>query len=644
MHETHRPAMPVKKNWFCALFALVLFTPVVSAEPVPAEWPQYKLETAATGEWWNTRHSGNAEWLNLVHVDRDKVVAFALYTTQRGTLKMTAQLYPLKEGESRTARLEIKQGGNWVQIAEQPVLYPGWSAHFRIEGWDETRDVPYRVRHGEKAEFVGLIRRNPREKNEIVVGSMSCNSSKDRLERNVMVENLIKLNPDVLFFAGDQSYDHTEHTAAWLLWGAQFKEVIKDRPVITIPDDHDIGQGNLWGENGIKADSSAGDSGGYYYPPSYVNMVQRCQTWHLPDAFDPTPVERGIGVYYTAYKVGGVDFAILEDRKFKSGPKGKIPQQGPRPDHIINPNYDPATIDLPGLEMLGARQLKFLREWGQDWSDAQMKCVLSATNFAGAVTHHGSAKTKLHADLDSNGWPQTGRNQALREIRRALAVHLAGDQHLAVITQHGIDAFRDGPFSFVNPAIFNNYYSRAWLPAGQGVNPIAASGLEYTGDYRDGFGNRITMFAYANPPDPFPKDRNLNRADGFGLARFNKTTRTITFECWPRICDVSKGDAGQYPGWPLTIKMTDNDGRKPAGWLPTLKFVGVTDPVLQVVEEATGEIIYTLRIKGADYAPPVYRAGLYTVKIGSDKPDKLTFKSVASKEYKDLGELVVKLK
>ena len=71
-------------------------------------------------------------------------------------------------------------------------------------------------------------------------------------------------------------------------------------------------------------------------------MVQRQQTWHLPDPVDPAPVDRGIGVYFTRLRVGGVDFAILEDRKFKTGPAGKIPQMGPRPDHINDPNYDPA--------------------------------------------------------------------------------------------------------------------------------------------------------------------------------------------------------------------------------------------------------------------------------------------------------------
>jgi hypothetical protein len=59
-------------------------------------------------------------------------------------------------------------------------------------------------------------------------------------------------------------------------------------------------------------------------------------------------VAQDISSYYTSLTLGGVDFAILEDRKFKSGPKGKIPKMGPRPDHIRDKSYDPASIDLPG--------------------------------------------------------------------------------------------------------------------------------------------------------------------------------------------------------------------------------------------------------------------------------------------------------
>jgi hypothetical protein len=610
-----------------ALLLLVMGWAMAAESPFPGPRGE-KLDLAAREDMWDKPAKGFLA--EFTRVPRDQVVGFALYTQQDGVLKLTAQLYPLKPGEPREVRLEFQRDGAWREAARAPVLYPGWSAHFRIAPWDGTKNVPYRVRHGESAMFEGLIRRDPSDKAVIVVGSLSCDSNKDRGDRAETVEKLKRQNPDLLFFAGDQSYDHQEHTAAWLLWGRHFREIIKDRPVVTIPDDHDIGQGNVWGEGGIVADSSAGDSGGYFYPAEYIRMVDQCQTWHLPDPVDPKPISQGINVYFTRLRVGGVDFALIEDRKFKSGPKGKIPQMGPRPDHIRDPNYDPKSIDLPGLQLLGERQMVFLRQWGQDWTGARMKAVLSQTAFCGAVHMHGSKNNRLLADLDCNGWPQTQRKLALMELRRALACHLCGDQHLSVVVKHGIDAFRDGPFAFTNPAIVNSYYGRWWEPADAkaGPNSVPGSPLAWTGDYLDGFHNRITMIAYANPTFADIKvmaekqrDPKAELGDGYGLICFNTQTGETTFECWPRYADLSKGDAAQYPGWPVKFRMEENDGRPVAGHLPELVVENATDPVVQVVAEKDGDILYTRRIRGQRFCPPVYAGGAYTVKVGRDRPD-----------------------
>ncbi len=585
-------------------------------EPEPFG-PEYKqLERQASGRWWELENP-------KLKVPRDQVIAFAVYTHDRGTLKLTAQFYPLLPEEPKQAILELQTDGQWREAATRPIHEIGWSAHFRIEAWDNRQDVPYRVRHGEAALFEGLIRQDPIDKPVIVVGSLSCNSSRTPGPRPRIIDNLKQIDPDLLFFAGDQSYHHKEHTFGWIEFGTQFKELLRDRPVITIPDDHDVGQSNIWGENGKKAATPQGPGGGFFYPARYVNMVQRCQTWHLPDAFDPRPIGRGIGVYFTNLRVGGIDFAIIEDRKFKSGPKGKIPKMGPRPDHIIDPAYDPAAVDLPELQLLGERQLKFLDAWSQDWTGAQMKCVLSQTAFAGAVHLHGTPDNRLIADLDCNGWPQTGRNRALAAIRRAWAPHLCGDQHLAVVVQHGIDQHRDGPFGFTNPAIVNTIYGRWWHPADErpGPSSVPDSPLKWTGDYRDGLGNRITMLAYANPED---RTDELKRADGFGVVRFDKQNRTITFECWPRFADVNQGDTAQFPGWPITVNMRDNDGRSPVGHLPELVVSGASQPVIQVKNEQGGEILYTVRAASQRFRPPVYADGTYTVKIGRDRPDLKT--------------------
>ena len=449
----------------CVAFLFVAWCGAAKGESNKPFGPDFpKLDSDAVGEWWKTKGKrGNGPRLM---VPRDEVLGFAVYTVAHGTLKLTAQLFPLLPDESREVVLEVRPVGDvdWRKVAAEKVLYPGWSAHFRVKDWDTTRDFDYRLSHGEKATFEGLIRKDPIDKETIVVGSLSCNSSRTPGPRPTMVENLMKQDPDLLFFAGDQSYHHTQHTFGWLEFGMQFREIMKDRPTITIPDDHDVGQANIWGENGKKARTPAGPAGGFFYPASYVNMVQRCQTWHLPDPFDATPIERGIGVYYTNLLLGGIDFAILEDRKFKSGPQGKIPKMGPRPDHINDPAYDRASVDLPELKLLGNRQLLFLDQWTDDWSGAAMKAVLSQTAFCGAVHLHGSPSNRLLADLDCNGWPQTGRQVALEKIRRVWAPHLCGDQHLAVLVQHGLEAPSDGPYAFTSPAIVNTIYGRWWHP------------------------------------------------------------------------------------------------------------------------------------------------------------------------------------
>lgn len=516
----------------------------------PVRAPFKELDTLCVNDWWNR---GKSQIVDL-RVPRDEVVAFALYTVANDTLKLTAQLYPLYPEESREVTLAIERDGEWQEVATQQVNDLGWSTTFRVDDWDASRDWKYRVSHPGGGSYEGRVRRDPKDKQVIVLAALSCNSNKDRGDREEYVRNINYQDPDLIFFAGDQSYDHKEHTAAWLKFGQQFRETFRNRPCVTIPDDHDIGQPNLWGEGGKKAKRKDGSDGGYYYHPEYVKMVERCQTAHLPDPYDPTPIDQGIGVYYTSLLLGGVDFAIIEDRKFKSGPAGKIPEMGPRPDHINDPAYDRKAIDVEGLELLGKRQLEFLRAWGQTGSPA-MRVVLSQTGFAGTAHVHGSDDNRMLADLDSNGWPQTGRNKAIEAIHAAGAVHIAGDQHLATVVQHGIDQYGDGPWSFVVPASVNTIYHRWWRPEGgaAGGNHNPDSPLPWTGDYLDGMGNHITMYAYANP------EVRANGA-GYGLVRFDKGNHTVTFECWPRTEDVAQPGATQYEGWPLTVKLEGHTG------------------------------------------------------------------------------------
>ncbi len=552
-------------------------------------------------------------------VERDKVICFALYTVANNTLKITAQLYPLKPDEDREVRLEIKDGDGWKEVARTKVIEYGWTAPLRVEDWDETKTVDYRIAHGKNAFYEGTIRRDPVDKEEIVVAAFTGNSVNKGhggdISRDDLVANVEKINADLLFFSGDQVYDHRHHYKMWLKWGTDFGAIIKDRPTITIPDDHDVGQPNLWGASGGVAKLPGASDGGYLMPAYYVKSVERAQTSHLPDPFDPRPIGQGIGVYFTYFNWGRISFAVLEDRKFKTGPAGIIPRQGPRPDHIRNPAYDPKSIDVPEAVLLGERQLKFLDTWGQDWRGADMKVALSQTIFCGGAHIHGNIGGRLHADLDSNGWPQTGRNKAIDALRKCFAIHLAGDQHLATIFQHGIDEFRDGCFSLCVPSIAN-LYLRWWKPLEPGKNREPGS-PEYTGDHLDGFANKVTCYAVANPSEkPTNGDKLTTRAAGFSVLRLNKKTRKITMECFPRNVDVNDPNVKQYPGWPMTIDQLDNYGRAAKAYLPTLVIKGQVNPVVEIIDESTGQWVYALRIKGNRFRPKVFKDGSYTIKVG----------------------------
>ena len=102
--------------------------------PFPGERGE-RLDTACRSDVWEKPARGFLG--QFVRVPRDEVVGFALYTHDHGVLKLSAQLYPLKEDEPREVRLELKTDGQWREVATAPVVYPGWSAHFRMDGWDK---------------------------------------------------------------------------------------------------------------------------------------------------------------------------------------------------------------------------------------------------------------------------------------------------------------------------------------------------------------------------------------------------------------------------------------------------------------------------------------------------------------------------
>jgi hypothetical protein len=605
-------------------------------------------------------------------------VLFLQYTLSRKILTMNVQMAPIGEQDGKMAVLQAKRGGQWKTVAESAIDPDARTATFRVKNWDDAVDTPYRVVYDyaalggkkKRTEYGGTIRKNPVKKEKFVLGAFTGNKDTGYPHSSIF-EMVEKLNPDMLFFSGDQIYETVagygcqikpvepamlDYLRKWYIYGWAFGELFRDRPVVSIPDDHDVYHGNIWGCAGKAAPYGKGaknqDAGGYLMPPRFVKMVERTQTANLPPPFDPTPVKQGIGVYYTSINYGGISFAVTEDRKFKSAPKALLPEAKIFNGWYQNPDWDPVTQgDAPGAVLLGERQLKFLDAWAADWSHgAKMKVLLSATVLETCATLPASAKTddvvphlknynsdeyppddKPAADMDSNGWPQTGRAKAVELLRKCFAFHVAGDQHLASFTKYGLNDWRDSSYAFCVPSIANAW-PRRWFPAQPGKNHKPGT-PRYTGDFLDGFGNKLTVYAIGNP------DRNPQhaKAAGFGMVEFNKTTREIVTHCLRR-----NPPNKEFPGWPITVSQFENYGGKVLGWLPTV-VSNVADPVVKVYRQDTKELVYAVRIKGKSFAPPVYADARYVVEIGlPDRGEVKKFESVKPASQKDAGKLDVK--
>jgi hypothetical protein len=621
-------------------------------------------ETALPLEWGTPRawfRSWEGRGSKLARHDERALgpILFNHYTLSRGTMKMTAQLAPLSHRADRHARLEVERGGRWRTVDRAPVHELARTATFRVPGWDDARDVPYRILYGywttegrEVRHYEGAVRRDPVDKDEIVVGGLSC--AKDTAFPNTnIVQGLRHHDPDVLAFTGDQYYEETggyvrraaqnvplatlDVLHRWYMHGWCYGELTRDRPSLCLLDDHDVFHANIWGEGGktIKRLRRMAH-GGFYMPPAWINAVQRMQTAHLPDPYDPTPVENGITVYYTDVLYGRVSFAVLEDRKWKTGPAGFVSTDPDTPsDWITDPSFDPVAANQPGLELLGRRQLRFLEDWTADWRGADMKAVVSQTSFAQLPTHHGRRFVKLVADLDSNGWPQTPRDEALRRMRKGFAVHIGGDQHLPMLLHYGADDWGDAPYNYCVPAVAVGW-PRAFWPDHAGKNH--REGMPYyTGRYRDGFYNRMTVHAVANPERNYRTDSPLamlaDKSSGYGIIRFYKPTQEITMEAWPILSDPRQGDDEQFTGWPKTIAMQDNYARQAAAYLPKIHVHGTRDPMVQVINEEHGEVVYSLRIVGQTFRPKVFQAGgRYTIRVGDEETWQTSIEGVCPDE------------
>ncbi|HIN54325.1 MAG TPA: twin-arginine translocation pathway signal [Planctomycetes bacterium] len=504
-------------------------------------------------------------------------------------LKLTALTGPLGNDDNQEVELQVKRQDEWVVLGKAKLDREAWTATFRIANWNEKEATPYRVIYEQSFKegksvadrWDGLIRSNPVGR-PLRLAALTCQNDY-AFPYEPVANNVVKMDPDMIYFSGDQLYEGhggfgiirdpadpaiLNYLRKFYQFGWSFRESMKNAPTICIPDDHDVFQGNIWGEAGAAMkdqDKGASSKGGYREPARMVNVVHMTNCSHHPDFYDPQPVEQDISVYFGDMVYGGVSFAILGDRQWKSGPE-RVETGSGRADHVRDKDFDTSVLDKPGLVLLGERQEAFLKAWSKDWRGHTMKVLLSQTVFAGVATHHGNFNGYLKADLDSGAWPQTARNRAIEIIRESMALHINGDQHLASICQYGVAKQRDSNWSFCTPAIGAGY-PRWWRPDEVGMphQNRPQHGQAHTGEYLDGFGNKVYVYATGNPEvaTKGPRyERAHQKGSGFGFVTIDTEKRIYTLDAFRFNVDPTDGNLdNQFPGWPITLGQAENNGQ-----------------------------------------------------------------------------------
>jgi alkaline phosphatase D len=514
-----------------------------------------------------------------------------LYSRTGSVLKLNAHFLPIGGTEPQIAGLDVRLSGEGWTPGPTATIGSGYVAAFRVESWDASRDWEFRVVYKRGAvdefTFTGAISRDPAGEPTLVVGLVNClvpaHRSLDRASSGApkiagehplglytpdnvyfphaaLAANLAAQQPHLLVFSGDQLYENKptapgagsapllDFLYKWHLWLWAFRDLTRRLPAVVQVDDHDLFQGNLWGHEGDPAPSGDALQGGYVRSPSFVNTIQRVQCSHNPDPYDPAPVHQDIAVYYSRFDFGGVQFALLEDRKFKGGDADGLDRTG-------------QTYPAPTTQLLGPRQEDCLRAWGADSDPAPRICLTQTVLACVQTTESGNPKR----DYDSNGYPPAGRQIAVGLLKAARALVVSGDQHLGSLVRHGQAGFTDGPVQFTPPAAGVSF--QRWFEPATSL-PNAIEGLPCTGDFTDAFGNSLRVLAVVNPVVSFTDfrrayksgqalgDRGLKR-EGYGVVRVDRAEQRFVLECWPWHVDPAAPGAQQFKGFPFVLPFSE---------------------------------------------------------------------------------------
>lgn len=456
-------------------------------------------------------------------------IAFATYAVSGGTLRLRAQLAPIGRAfVSMHAMPQPTAGSRWRRVASAWSGRDTHAAVLSVPKWDASRKNKFSLRvkwNGKTHTFTGEVQKAPQGKFRLA--AMSCDKGYVYPQHGVALQ-VQKARPHIVAFLGDQFYSGVKMSkrstdvletfqATWLRFGLAWRHVLRNHASVLLPDDHDVGQGNLWGSGGRRlrdrpSTMSMDDwfmQGGYALPPRLLRYVEDVHTGHLPPPAWKKRLEAGMTPFFTSINWGSVSLAILEDRKFKSGPLSLSKKH---------------RFYGTGGDLLGAKQEAFLQRWTKrKMPGIRVKLALSGTPFGNLATHQYFPMYTNRYNYDSGGWPVAARHRVVRTLGNAGVLSIHGDQHFAMVCKLGVKKYGDGGHAVMVPGIANGF-PRTWWP---GVKPRSApkKGAKFTGRFLDGWDNPTEVLAVANPEvgswnldtDKNPLKVAYRRASGWGL-------------------------------------------------------------------------------------------------------------------------------
>ena len=140
-------------------------------------------------------------------------ILWSMYTLSKGTVKMMALLPPIGKEDNQQVSFQLKKGETWETVATETLEPDSRTAVFKLENWNSGEDASYRVEYIEKGidgteqphYYEGIIRRDPVDR-PLKFGGLTCQNHYG-FPYTPLVKNLTELDPDILYFSGDQIYE-----------------------------------------------------------------------------------------------------------------------------------------------------------------------------------------------------------------------------------------------------------------------------------------------------------------------------------------------------------------------------------------------------------------------------------------------------